>query len=77
MAGYTYQEFSSRRKRKAVKNMFYETGESEYIEIYVCRAIYNKEKRKAWYLKKGALAKDSHNGDFFLHLHSSSKDPSH
>lgn len=57
--------------------MFYETGESEYIEIYVCRAIYNKEKRKAWYLKKGALAKDSHNGDFFLHLHSSSKDPSH
>lgn len=30
----------------------------EYIEIYVCSAIYNKEKRKAWYLKKGALAKE-------------------
>lgn len=38
----------------------------EYIEIYVCRAIYNKEKRKeAWHLKRVLWQKDSHNGDFF------------
>lgn len=44
------------------KNMFYEHENEGYIEIYVCGAIYNKEKRKGWHLKRvlGHKCKDLH-----------------
>jgi hypothetical protein len=44
------------------KNMFYEHEDGSYTEIYVCGAIYNKEKRKGWHLKRvlGHKCKDLH-----------------